>query len=104
MLSTIRCVAAASTLFALAACEEPGIPTLAKVGTDPLPDGQITIDGTDYTLKRAIPRAGRKKGEEVWAIVYQGKAYSCTSATEIGCEFALTRARNKERQERDMGY
>ncbi|WP_139229806.1 hypothetical protein [Litoreibacter janthinus] len=88
----------------LSACSEPGIPTIAKVSTKKLPDGKITIEGTEYRLKRAIALNGRKKGEEVWAIVVTGETYSCTTATQAGCEFTLVRAKKKQRAERDMGY
>jgi len=91
-------------LLVVSACAAPGIPTFVKASTKPLPDGEITIEGADYRVKRAIALNGRKKGEEVWAIVVEGKTYSCVSATELGCEFALNRAKKKERQERDMGY
>ncbi|WP_298359377.1 hypothetical protein [uncultured Litoreibacter sp.] len=101
---TIKSCALSLSLMLLMGCEEPGIPTLAKVGTKKLPDSTVTINGEQFPLKRAIALAGRKKGEEVWAIVYNGQAYSCSSATEIGCEFALSRAKKKERRERDMGY
>ena len=91
-------------LLVMSACSEQGIPTLVNVNTKSLPDGEITIEGTDYRVKRAIALQGRKKDEEVWAIVVNGKTYSCTTATIIGCEFALSRAKKQERAERDMGY
>ncbi|RLJ59058.1 hypothetical protein BCF46_1200 [Litoreibacter meonggei] len=91
-------------LLVVSACAEPGIPTLVKASTKPLPDGKITIEGADYRLKRAIALNGYKKGEEVWAIVVTGETYSCTTATQAGCEFTLERAKKKQRAERDMGY
>lgn len=91
-------------LLVLSACAEPGIPTFVKASTRALPDGKITIEGKDYRLKRAIALNGRKKGEEVWAIVVRGQSYSCTTATQAGCEFTLVRAEKQQRAERDMGY
>ena len=75
-----------------------------KASTKSLPDGEITIEGTDYRVKRAIALNGRKKGEEVWAIVVAGQTYSCVTATRAGCEYTLVRAKKKQRAERDMGY
>ncbi|MEP3345697.1 MAG: hypothetical protein ABJN34_12660 [Litoreibacter sp.] len=91
-------------LLAISACSVEEIPILVKVATSPLPDGKVTIDGTDYRVRRAIALNGRSAGEEVWAIVVKGKAYSCVTATEAGCEFTLHRAKREERRERDMGY
>ncbi|WP_298261504.1 hypothetical protein [uncultured Litoreibacter sp.] len=91
-------------LLLASACANPGIPTIVKASTKPLPDSKITIEGTDYRLKRAIALNGRQKGKEVWAIVVAGQTYSCTTATRAGCEFTLDRAKKKQRAERDMGY
>ena len=85
--------------------EEGGPAFFRKVHTKPLPDSTVTIDGEEYVVKRATALEGRKKGEEVWAIVYKGKTYSCGTPSVIGCSFALTRAKKSETQrDSDMGY
>ena len=91
------------TLFALAACDQIETPSF-KVQTNPLPDSTITLDGETYTLKRATAITGRRAGQEVWAIVVDGKTYSCGSASEENCQRALDRAKREELRQEDMGY
>lgn len=89
----------------LVACAPNQFVDLAPVATSALPDGKITLEGKEYTLKRATALAGRKSGQEVWAIVVDGKTWDCHSANEVSCMAALNRARRGDRFARDgMGY
>ena len=108
MTPKFRLLSAVLGLAVIAGCqqEEPMFDAVfRKVHTKPLPDSSITIGGAEYVVKRATALEGRKKGQEVWAIVYKGQTYSCPTATTAGCANALNRAKADERRgDGDMGY
>ncbi len=103
MKTHIKIGLAALSFGMLGACGQVEIPTSVFARTTPLPDGTITLEGESYVLKRATATSGRKAGQEVWAIVVDGKPYSCRAANDVSCQAALNRAKAGERIEEDMG-